>query len=135
MGFTETFLKYAAINGDRIGGWKGFDVYSTSKENIENGEVRYNTVYLVYDDKNYLYKDGYIYGTVSANGNVSEFEKRKYRVKSKTEEAPKKEEEKEEKVPSVVGDVALELAVEDVLEGARYLTIDKLLEGFNYGLD
>jgi hypothetical protein len=136
MGFTETYLKYAAINGDRIGGWKGFDVYSTSKANIENGEARYNTVYLIYDDNNYLYKDGYIYGTVSANGNVSETEKRRYRVK----EAPKKEEEtpkKEEKAPAyeaVIGDVELGIEVDKVLENVRTMSIDDLLKGFDYGL-
>jgi hypothetical protein len=138
MGFTETYLKYAAINGDRIGGWKGFDVYSTSKANIENGEARYNTVYLIYDDNNYLYKDGYVYGTVSANGNVSETEKRRYRVKEapkKEEEAPKKKEAPTHEVEDhVIGDVELGIEVDKVLENVRTMSIDDLLKGFNYGL-
>lgn len=138
MGFTETFLKYAAINGDRIGGWKGFDVYSTSRANIENGEARYNTAYLIYDDNNYLYKDGYIYGTVSANGNVSEFIKRRYKVKEtlKEEEISKKEEAPTHEVEDrVIGDVELGIEVDKVLENVRTMSIDDLLKGFNYGLN
>ena len=138
MGFTETFLKYAAIHDNSIGRWKGFDVYSTSKANIENGEARYNTVYLIYDDNNYLYKDGYIYGTVSASGNVSEFNKRRYSFKSKMEEAPKKEEEKaptHEVEDHVIGDVELGIEVDKVLKNVRNMSIDDLLKGFNYGLD
>jgi hypothetical protein len=34
-----------------------------------------------------------------------------------------------------IGDVKLEIDVEAVLKSARELTIDSLLEGFNYGLD
>ena len=135
MGFTETFLKYAAIKGDRIGGWKGFDVYSISKEKIENGEARYNTVYLIYDDNNYLYKDGYVYGTVSANGNVSETEKRRYRVKPKIEEAPEEKAPTHEVEDRVIGDVELGIEVDKVLENVRTMSIDDLLKGFNYGLD
>ena len=137
MGFTETFLKYAAIKGDRIGGWKGFDVYSISKEKIENGEARYNTVYLIYDDNNYLYKDGYVYGTVSANGNVSETEKRRYRVKEapRKEEVSKKEEEKAPTYEPVIGDVELGIEVDKVLENVRTMSIDDLLKGFSYGLN
>jgi hypothetical protein len=36
---------------------------------------------------------------------------------------------------TVVADVALGIAVDDMLKSAREMTVDLLLEGFNYGLD
>ena len=40
-----------------------------------------------------------------------------------------------EEYKGVEGDVLLGLLVDDTLKAARTMTIDSLLEGFNYGLD
>ena len=37
--------------------------------------------------------------------------------------------------PEVIADVKIGIDVDKVLKAARELTVDSLLEGFNYGLD
>ena len=128
MTYGYTFLKNAAERGDVLGAWHGRQVYARSKYDLINYDV--NCFYVLYDDEDFkIYNNGYAYGELRSNGNIIEYGKPKvYHIVMKREGAKKEE-------SSVVGDVALELSVEEVLKGARELTIDKLLEGFNYGLD
>ena len=141
MQFTYTYLKNARYHNVSMGTWKGCQVKAALKREVSDCNEA-NTYYVIYDDNNIIYKDGYIYGTLSENGNVNECRKRAYRI----EETPKKEKEKaggEAPAPAVetststtgvMADVQLEILVEDTLKGAREMSIDSLLEGFDYGL-
>jgi hypothetical protein len=51
-----------------------------------------------------------------------------------TKEAPRAETPQEAPAAEVIADVALGILVEDTLKGARDMSIDSLLEVFNYGL-
>lgn len=145
MEFSYQNLKTAAINGDRIGNWKGGKVFTCSRKDLDNkaGDV----FYILYDDDNRIVRRGSKgewreYGTVSKEGNVDEYSySRAYGV---TEEVPaaKREEKKlavkreePECVKVVDRDYLLDKGVEDTLTAARTMSIDSLLEGFNYGLD
>lgn len=145
MEFSYQNLKTAAINGDRIGNWKGYKVFTCSRKDLDNkaGDV----FYILYDDDNRIVRRGNRgewreYGTVSEEGNVDEYSySRAYGV---TEEVPaaKREEKKpvvKEEEPECVKvvdrDYLLDKGVEDTLAAARTMSIDSLLEGFNYGLD
>ena len=139
MQFTYTYLKNAENNDIQVGSWKGMPVYACSKHNLPEYPDDEH-VYLIYDDENLLYYQGRVYATVSANGNVSEFNSRRYTTvafnkKKKEEVALAAGGEAPTAAESVEGDVALGLLVEDTLKNARTMTIDGLLEGFNYGLD
>ena len=134
MQFSYTYLKQAADNKIKIGNWKGMDVYAISRDRIYT-DANDSYCYVIYDDDNLLYYRDRVYAKVSKYGDVSEFNSRVYhypqpekknKVVEITTTAPAAE--------SVVADVALGLLVEDTLKGARNLTIDSLLEGFNYGL-
>jgi hypothetical protein len=85
--------------------------------------------------------------TVDKNGNVTEFNKRRYITRreepksaftQEVKEIPRAEVPQErpaaEVSSSTTGDAVLELIVEDVLKNAREMTIDSLLDGFSYGL-
>lgn len=143
MQFTYTYLKNAENNDIQVGSWKGMPVYACSKHNLPEYPDDEH-VYLIYDDENLLYYKGRVYATVSANGNVSEFNSRRYTTVAFNENKKKKEEALAAggeaptaavSTPSIEGDVALGLLVEDTLKNARTMTIDSLLEGFDYGLD
>jgi hypothetical protein len=62
-------LKIAATNGSRIGGWQGYDVYACSKYKYKPGLPHF---YVIYDDSNKLVRAGYVYGSISSSGEVSE---------------------------------------------------------------
>ena len=47
----------------------------------------------------------------------------------------KYEYETENSNEEVIGDVRLGLMVDEMLQGARNMTVNSLLEGFNYGLE
>ena len=145
MEFSYQNLKTAAINGDRIGSWKGYNVFTCSRKALDNkaGDV----FYILYDDDNRIVRrnsqgEWREYGTVSKEGNVDEYSYS--RAYGATEEVPaaKREEKKpavkkEEPVCAKVvdRDYLLDKGVEDTLAAARTMSIDALLEGFNYGLD
>jgi hypothetical protein len=144
MQFTYTYLKSAEMNGITVGNYKGYDVIPTTKSRLTDIESN-NYIYLIYDDDNLLYHNGYVMATVDKNGNVTEFNKRRYitrREEPKSEEGkeipravvPQERPAAETNSSSTTGDAVLELMVEDVLKSAREMTIDSLLDGFSYGL-
>ena len=102
-----------------------------------------------------LYRGGKVFGNVDKNGNVTEFTAKRYLLhyearKEEVKEIPRAETPKEHtavaagddasvssettSTSGVMADVQLEILVEDTLKGARQMSIDSLLEGFNYGL-
>lgn len=153
MQFTYTYLKNAEMNGVTVGHYKGYDVIPTTKKTLaKNGEDD-DYIYLLYDDNNLLYKGGKVFGNVDKNGNVTEFMAKRYLLHYETHKEEVKEiprAETPEEAPAadndtststatstsgIMADVALEALVEDTLKGAREMSIDGLLEGFNYGLE
>lgn len=152
MEFSYQNLKTAAIHGDRIGSWKGYKVFTCSRKDLDNkaGDV----FYILYDDDNRIVcrnsqGEWREYGTVSEEGNVNEYSysraygvaeekpaaKKKKEEKKKEEKKPVVKEEEPECVKVVDRDYLLDKGVEDTLAAARTMSIDSLLEGFNYGLD
>ncbi len=135
MQFTYTYLKNAYNNDVRLGHLQGFPVYAISKKAIYEGAYDSDSMYIIYDDENLLFRDGKVYGTVSASGNLTECYPRDYRGRGKAESF--KEESAKEPEPyksEVIGDVNLELEVDKMLKSGRGTSIDELLKGFNYGL-
>lgn len=150
----ETLKNHAKI-GNKLGNWNGKPVFATSAKDLENkGSGVY---YIVYDDENRIVgRDGkfyYSYGTVNAEGSVSEYSSRR-RYNTQHDRADYKMnmamKYSSEPVPAAtvavtytpgydiserpVADVKVEIDVEATLKKAREMTIDDLLEGFNYGL-
>ena len=131
-------------NGDRIGNWRDKGVFTCSENELKNnGNGAY---YIVYDDNNTLVSRigdrWYKFGIVDRKGTVHECDACRYTYHYDTqayEPAAKVPEKKE--VPQVaareevIGDVQMGLDVEETLKRARTMTVESLLEGFNYGLD
>ena len=134
MQFTYTYLKNAYNNDVRLGHLQGFPVYAISKKAIYEGTYDSDSMYIIYDDENLLFRDGKVYGTVSPSGNLTECYPRDYRTKGFKEEPKKEEKEPEPYKSEVIGDVNLELEVDKMLKSGRGTSIDELLKGFNYGL-
>ena len=65
-------LKVAAAEGRRIGGYKGKNVFACSKWNYAAKQHK-DAFYVLYDEDNKLVCDGTIYGTISENGLVDEW--------------------------------------------------------------
>lgn len=147
MEFTYGTLKSADQNGNRIGNWKGRPVFASSKNGLKNRCI--GVYYIVYDDNNVLVRRNedndkwYKYGWVSRSGNVNEETVVEYMKKPQAPKytpafipaAAEEKKKKEEAPQGIVGDFMLETSVEEMLEAARNMTLDDLLEGFNYGLD
>ena len=145
MQFTYTYLKNAEMNGLTVGRYNGCDVIPTTKETLARNGEKSDYIYLLYDDNNLLYHNGKVFAKVDKNGNVTEFMARRYLLYEVTKEVPRAETPKEapaaddnayalSNTTEVIADVALGILVEDTLKGARDMSIDSLLEGFNYGL-
>ena len=144
MQFTYTYLKNAEMNGLTVGRYNGCDVIPTTKETLARNGEKSDYIYLLYDDNNLLYHNGKVFAKVDKNGNVTEFMARRYllydRREEVTKEVPRAETPKEapaaevSTTTEVIADVALGILVEDTLKGARDMSIDSLLEGFDYGL-
>lgn len=148
MDFSYANLQDAWLHDTRIGNWKGKPVYAVRKDHI-NEECVNGVYYVVFDDgykiigidsSNRLKE----YGSIDRNGNVDEhFAPLKY--SAYVEEKPAAPAYvKEKEIPAtseppqedhVVADVQIEINVDEVLQAARVMTVDSLLEGFNYGLD
>lgn len=135
MNFTYTELRKKSASGERIGRWGTMCVYAASAADLDDYG---NGAYLVlYDDDNRLVKksprgEWHSYGWVDSTGNVHEYDApRRYKETSVPVEREEKRVEKEE----VIADVKIGIDVDKVLKTARELTVDSLLEGFNYGLD
>lgn len=148
MKFSYDNLRLMEHSGDRVGNWKGLPVFASRKVRVD--EHGSGAFLIVYDDDNLIVKcdngTWYCYGQVSAGGQVTECEKRRYYVYEPamtyepthavcgknsaecdgTAAAP---------ASDVVGDVKIGLDIDALLSGVRTMTVDSLLEGFNYGLD
>ena len=139
--FTYDNLRHAWAMNEKIGNWKGKPVYATAKKNI--GECVNGVYYIVFDDENTIIginRENRLmqYGTINVKGEVDEFQFAATYVK----EMPRKKEEPSPEAPEavasgeeVVGDVRLGELVAQTLKAARDMTVDSLLEGFNYGLE
>lgn len=135
MNFTYTELRRKSAEGGRVGQWGSMYVYAASAADLDDyGSGAY---LILYDDDNRLVKknskeEWYSYGWVDSTGNVHEYETpRRYKEAPVPVEREEKRVEKEE----VIADVKIGIDVDKVLKTARELTVDSLLEGFNYGLD
>lgn len=140
MQFTYTYLKNAADRGVKLGTWKNYDVYATHSSSSDLDKY-HNIMLVLYDDHNYLYCDGLIYGTLDKNGNIDEWNvPKRYALvltqdmKKVPEKVPEKPKEEPKEEPSVIGDVELGLLVDKTLSDVETMSIDDLLKGFNYGL-
>lgn len=141
-------LKRYCDNGNKIGDWNGKGVYVSTSDLLEV-ESRSN-YYILYDDGNKLvgFINGYwqVVGYVTPRGSVVEGSRYKYEfpnekmnskneMKNSNEEMNSKNEiEMKNSNEEIIGDVRLGLIVDETLQGARNMTIDSLLVGFNYGL-
>lgn len=145
MEFTYGNLKSFEKTGESLGKWSGLQVFPASKYDLKSkGNGVY---YILYDDSNIIVKRiddvFYAYGTVDRVGSVDEWGSRApYLDLSEKKETKKKKGKPMPAAPvpvavatePVVGDVKLGIDVDDVLKNAREMSIDSLLEGFNYGL-
>ena len=151
MKFSYQNLKTASYNGDRVGNWKGYPVFSSHKVGLDTkGDGAF---FIVYDDDNLIVKRDngtwYCYGQVSAEGQVTECDKRRYQVYAEPmtyreavaahavcgKNASECDGTAAAAHDEVVGDVKLGLDIDAMLQAARTMTVDSLLEGFNYGLE
>ena len=135
--FTYDNLRHAWAMNEKIGNWKGKPVYATAKKNI--GECVNGVYYIVFDDENTIIginRENRLmqYGTINVKGEIDEFQFAATYVK----EMPRKREPSAtpvaEEAAEIVGDVRLGELVAQTLKAARDMTVDSLLEGFNYGL-
>ena len=150
MKFSYQNLKMAELGGDRIGNWKGFPVFASRRVLVDDKAG--GAFFIVYDDDNLIVKRDngvwYCYGQVNTEGQVEECGKRRYNVYVEPVEyeaavahavCGKNSAECDGTAAvgahdEVVGDVKIGLDVDAVLKAAREMTVDSLLEGFNYGL-
>ena len=151
MKFSYDNLRLVEQYGDRVGNWKGFPVFASRRMNLDSKSG--GAFFIVYDDNNVIVKRDndvwYCYGIVSAEGQVKECDKRRYLTYQ--EPVAYKEAVAAHAVcgkndaecngtaaaaaDEVVGDVKIGIDIDTVLKNARTMTVDSLLEGFNYGLD
>ena len=150
--FTYSALKNAWFNDERIGRWKNSPVYAMERASM--GDECVNGVYyVIFDDGNKLVKlnssgEFIMHGYITSSGHVEEYNyKMRYISPKEEREAAEAraatEAEREAKTSAapaaeyeeVIGDVRLGDLVMKTLESARTMTIDLLLEGFNYGLE
>lgn len=141
MVFDYNNLKQAAKEGSKLGRWKDLPVFSCDRRSLAHkGNGAY---YIVYDDDNALAKKtGDVwsrYGYVDKDGGVHEESSGIYPINPKPQtttsvstSTPGKTETK--KRDEVVADVKIDLDVDATLTRARQMTVEDLLEGFNYGL-
>ena len=146
--FTYSTLNNAWLNNDRIGKWKGTPVYAVKRAAL--GEECVNGIYyVIFDDGNKLVKlnssgEFIMHGYITSSGHVEEYNYKMTYIspKEEREAAAATEEEREEKETAeeageneeVVGDERLGDLVAQTLATARAMTIDSLLEGFEYGI-
>ena len=138
--FTYDNLRHAWAMSEKIGNWKGKPVYAIAKKDI--GECVNGVYYVVFDDENTIIainRENRLmqYGTINVKGEVDEFQFAATYVKEMPQ--PRKREVPEEvasaaEAAEIVGDVRLGELVTQTLKAAREMTVDSLLEGFEYGL-
>jgi hypothetical protein len=149
--FTYSALKNAWMNDDRIGRWSGCPVYAVGRAAM--GDECVNGVYyVVFDDGNKLVKlngsgEFILHGYITESGHVEEYNyKMRYispkeereaaeaRAATEAEREAKETAAAEADYEEIIGDVQLGDLVAKTLETARTMTIDSLLEGYEYGL-
>lgn len=129
--------------GDCAGKYQGKNVFPIYKDDLKNKGT--GAYYIIVDSGNTLvkvdYDGGYkALGWVEDNGNVELYSQPQvFYTESRKKSTPKKPTDAPAKAPiyaeaPVVGDVKLEIDVDEVLKAARTMTVESLLEGFNYGL-
>ena len=70
--YSYSELKRAAKSGERIGRWKGVDVYTCSKYDYKATSPYF---WVIYDSKQELVKGGYAYGVIDDRGQIDECDK------------------------------------------------------------
>lgn len=149
--FTYSALNNAWFNDERIGRWSGSPVYAMKRSAM--GDCVNGVYYVIFDDGNKLVKlngsgEFILYGYITSSGHVEEYNYKMRYISPKEEreaaeeraateaERQRKEEtaEVEASYEEVVGDVRLGDLVAQTLATARAMTIDSLLEGFEYGI-
>lgn len=153
MKFSYNNLRAADRTGERVGNWKGRPVFASMKMDL--GSRGTGAFFIVYDDDNVIvkkddYDSWWVFGQVSEEGSVDECDKRRYNpfanaycatgVEAAAAHAVCGKNDAEcdgtAALPDeVVADVKIGIDVDNVLKAAREMTVDSLLEGFNYGLD
>lgn len=145
--FTYSALNNAWFNDERIGRWSGSPVYAMKRSSM--GDCVNGVYYVIFDDGNKLVKlnssgEFILYGYITESGHVEEYNYKMRYISPKEEreaaaateaERERKEEISEAIAEEIIGDVRLGDLVAQTLEAARAMTIDSLLEGFNYGLE
>ena len=147
-------LKQAAREGLRLGKWHGKSVFAAGTEQLDS--LGSDAYYILYDDENRIVSrsspnGGWkSYGTVSESGSINEYSsarnyktpaevlKAAWKTASKTSISEKKYNNKAEwaYVPGYqiserpIGDVKAEMDIEKVLEHAREMSVESLLDGF-----
>lgn len=151
--FTYSTLNSAWLNDERIGRWKNSPVYAMKRAAM--GDCVNGVYYVIFDDGNKLVKlnssgEFIMHGYITSSGHVEEYNYKMRYISPKEEkeaaearaatEAEREsvalatEEISEAIAEEIIGDVRLGDLVMKTLESARTMTIDSLLEGFNYGL-
>ena len=152
MKFSYDNLRLMERSGDRVGNWKGLPVFASCKARVY--EYGSGAFLIIYDDENRIIKcdngTWYCYGEVSESGQVTEWDyKKKYLIyfhdTQMYEPAPthavcsKNSAECDGTAAAaadeVVGDVKIGLDIDALLSSVRTMTVDSLLEGFDYGLE
>lgn len=150
MKFSYANLKSADYSGDRVGNWKGYPVFAATKFGLN--EKASGAYFIVYDDDNEIVRkidgDWYSFGQCSEGGQVLEWDRRRkystvataysYRSEEAHAVCGKTADECDGTAAAaeeVVGDVKIGIDVDAVLKNAREMTVDSLLEGFDYGLE
>lgn len=86
MRYSKTYLTRAHERGDKVGAFKGYDVYPITKKQIGYGEYWNEHYYIILDDGNKLFRNGKVFGSVSTNGDVKlEREPLDYKIEMKNE--------------------------------------------------
>ena len=155
MKFSYQNLKSAEHSGDRVGNWKGFPVFASRRMFLDDKAS--GAFFIVYDDDNLIVKRDngtwYCYGQVSESGSVTECDKRRYNMYAEAvycydtqtyepaahavcgKTASQCDGTAAAAHDEPIGDVKIGIDVDAVLQNAREMTVDSLLEGFNYGLE
>lgn len=142
MGYSFNELQRAWITDSKLGTWQGWPVFACTKQEALALTDKNDNFYIVFDDGNALVRQGKRYGTVSEMGNVDEWRwpmqyadasasatAKTANVSTKTEEPVAAEE-----VGTTVSLETSSANLDDVLKKAREMTVESLLEGFNYGV-
>ena len=140
MNFDYNTLKRAAVNGTKIGNWKGKSAFAASTRDLVNRGS--GAFYILYDDNNKIV--GYDthasswmeYGTVDEDGSVYEHSIcRPYKGAVAKKMKKPVEVKTHPELEKPIGDVKLEIDVEKTLKFAREMTIEGLLAGFLPGVN